>query len=415
LLSSVGIHGMLYMKNTLQIIDNKNKIINILNLLIKTNAIFTLRFNLMEYQGKLKEMTDTNFIFEPHLEIPGASGTLRFSFYYLNKYHYFDAVLYKAEEKELIVNIPDKVFIHTKRQHKRYDVIEHDINCNLKIINLDTNISLEKEIRSASPSIKSMFEELKKDNPDFKRIVQLIYEDNNKACDSLKIFMNMDTLPDQNVASFLKENKQPLLLNGLYEIKYAGYSRQKKEEDAYLGLKDYISFLSKDKKQDVKSVILDLIQYYKKHSIYSLLYVPILLFWKVIGVLRVSNNGECKRLFNINDVNHFISIARIINESIIKNRLNSLKDDSISIKVNNISMSGIGIEIRDNILAKFLKKNTKVRVFLDNNQRPWLSFAGFITRIISKRDAKQVGIEINEILPENHAKLINFINKNFGN
>ena len=75
-----------------------------------------------------------------------------------------------------------------------------------------------------------------------------------------------------------------------------------------------------------------------------------------------------------------------------------------------ISLSGIGIVVEDNLFANFLRKNTRLKVYLNLKETPWFSFIGYIKRIVSNKFPIAVGIEIHEILPINYHKLQNFIN-----
>ena len=405
----------IFMDNNLQIIDNKDKIKNILNILLNTNAIFNLRNQLIEYRGKIKDVLYNQFIFYSDIEIFNLAQQLRFSFFHLGKYHYFDTDLVEINNHEVVINTPEHIYIHSKRQHKRYEIKNQEVTCSFKIINLNQDIRKSKETERSSRALSAIYYELQQDKPDFSKIVTLISEDNKNICDDFKIIMSIDKLPDQNVDSFLKNFNRPLLLNGLDEITYGLKAGTRKSNIDFCGLKDYIHYLAKINKKNVRNVISSLVENYKIDSIYSLLYVPILILEQVTGVLRIVNNASSKRLFEEKDVSHFISIAKIINESIIKNRLNSFDESSINIKVNDISLSGIGIEIKDNLFSKFLKKNTRIRVTLTRDEKPWLYFIVFVKNIIQKGDLKNIGIEVNEILPVNHTKLINFINKNFSN
>ena len=330
----------------IQIIDDEKKIINIFKLLQKTAPVLNLRNLLVEYRGKITELLPEQLIFHSDVNIINLQNHLRISFYYLNKYHYFDTELVKADKnnKKLALAIPRQIYIHTKRQYKRYKVDDHYLTCNLKVIGYDKDIQTHHKIQGLSGTMKSIYSELSHDKPDFPRIVKLIYKENKNICDDFKIYTLIDKLPDNNIASFLENFKKPLLLNNLFELKYNQDSKPGNNAN-YLILTDYIDFLSRINVKNVQNVILELANYYKKNSIFSLLYVPIVILGRVIGTLKVANKTSSKRLFRANDVNYFISIAKIINESIIKNKLNSIDDSYLNIKIEDISLSGIGITV----------------------------------------------------------------------
>ena len=398
-------------KLPIQIIDDKRKINSIFKLLQKINTVFNLRNFLVEYRGKIEDVLHDQFTFISDVNIINLHDVLRLSFYYLNKYHYFDTrpMHVDKDNKELVLEIPKQIYIRSKRQYRRYPVNDDFLVCNLKVISYDKEIRAGHDIQGLSGVMKSIYHELSHDKPDFPKIVKLIFEENKHICDDFKIFTSIDKLPDQNILSFLQEFKQPLLLNDLFELKYKSQANLKRNSN-FFRLRDYIEFLSVSHVADIKNVILDLGNYYKKNSIFSLLYVPIVILGRVIGVLRISNTRS-KRLLSNNDVDYFISIAKIINESIIKNKLNAVDDMSLNIKIEDISLSGVGITIKDRIFSGFLRKNTILKVFLCLKEKPWLSFIGYTKRIAAKGGLINIGIEISEILPNNQAKIVNYINK----
>jgi hypothetical protein len=396
----------------MQVIDDQKKIENIFKLLIKTNSIFTLRNLLTEYKGKISDIEYDNVMFNADVEINDIQPSLRVSFYYLNKYHYFDANVVSSEKKVITLEVPAEIYTRAKRQYKRYPINDPEVTCHLKLINFNQNIQQGFETQGLSQNLRQIYQEINKEKPDFPTIVQLINEENRNICDEFKIFSGVDSLPDQNVAAFLKYYRRPLLLNNLQEIQYSKHDAMDKDQGKkFYQIRDYIGFLHKTHSKEVKSIIHDLIAYYKENSIYALLYVPVVILSNVIMVLRIVNRVDTRKIFNESNVNYFISIAKVINEAFIKNKLNAVDERSQHIQIDDVSLAGVGIDIQDKLFVGFLKQDTKVRVYLDHNKRPWISFVGLIKRKIKKEDATEIGIEMSEILPDNHAKLINYVNK----
>ncbi len=398
------------MDNNLYVIEETHKIINILNLLSKSNTMLNLRNLLTEYNGRIKDILHNQFIFVPNIKILELQKQIQFSFFYLDKYHYFDSELVEVTKKNLILKIPDKIYIHFRRRDKRYKIGKHDISCNLKIINIKGQERETRKIKKLFNNIELVYNELENDNPNFSKIVKLIADNNKNFCNDFKIIMPIHNLQNKLLIPFLMDNQKPLLISSTLDRE--AYLEQIKDENV-LSLNSYINFLADTGNKNITEEINKLIHFYKDNSIYSILYIPLIVLGKVIGVLRIANTYLRKIKISLSDVNYFSSVAEILDELIIKNKLNSLDDASLQIAVKDISVMGIGIEIADNMFSAILKQNIKLKVILNFNNKPWFHFIGTVRRINKLDKGNLIGILINEILPENKGKLINYINNHF--
>lgn len=400
------------MNQDLHVIDDEKKIINIFDLLAKTNAILNLRNLLTEYNGRITEIKHNQFVFSPNLKILDLQKKLHFSFFYLNKYHYFTTEMIDADKKNLIIKMPKQIYIHYRRKDKRYKIEKDDIKCNLKIINVSGEERETRKIKKIFNNIEFVYKELDQDKPDFTKIVKLIAENNKNFCNDFKIIIPIFNLQNKAVIPFLSIYKKPFLVNNT--LNKDAYLDEERQENL-VTMKDFISYLSRQGNKNISDEVNKLIDFYKKEEIYSILYIPVVVLGEVFGVLRIANTFSRKIRIDINDVSYFQSIGSIFNELIIKNKLNSLKDDSLKIEVDDISVSGIGMLIDDNAFSSYLKQNTRLKVFLEYHNKPWLNFIGSVKRITSKDDKKHVGIIIDEVLPDNKTKLVNYINSHFLN
>ncbi|MBU1077126.1 MAG: PilZ domain-containing protein [Spirochaetes bacterium] len=400
------------MDSDLHVINDPSKVNNILNLLSKTNTILNLRNLLTEYNGRIKEVTSDQFKFTPNIKNLQLPKQIQFSFYYLDKYHYFTSDLLDTDnnKKDLIFKVPKKIFIHFRRRDKRFEMDNSDISCNLKVINVKGETREVRKIKRLFDNIEFVYEELEKDKPDFSRVVQLIAENNKNFCNDFRIIMPIFNLPNKSFIPFLIGHKKPLLISctqdkDSYLTKYP--------DDTVLSLKDYINFISERGNKYISDEMNILIQFFKENNIYSILYVPLIVLGDVIGVLRIANTNSRKVRLSLSDVNYFCSIAEILNELIIKNKLNSLDDTSLKIDVKDLSVMGIGIEVDDSVFSTYLKAGTKLKVILNFNKKPWLFFIGTVKRSIKKGNKFEIGIMIHEIIAEHRVKLINYINNHF--
>ncbi len=100
----------------------------------------------------------------------------------------------------------------------------------------------------------------------------------------------------------------------------------------------------------------------------------------------------------------------------IKAKLNSTaENDSIQLKVNDISLAGIGMLAEDKLLIEHLDTDIKIKVKVITLGKELCNFIGEVKRKILHKNNAIIGLEITEILPTQKLKLENFISKYFEN
>lgn len=399
------------MKSDLNIINDGEKIVNLLTMLLKTKGNTFLRNNLVEYNGTIDEILDDRFIFVMDYKIP-LEKSVRIFFNYLDKLYYFTSDVIEVQNKKIFLRIPKEVIIRVKRKTKRYNVKKFGITCDLRLISSAMNKGVSRQVKYAGMNLEPVYRELEEERPDLVKIITLINNHKNDIFDSLKIIMPLDKLSNTIVANFIKAYNRPFLINNAQaEQSYASNPLP----DIVLSYSDYFSLVKKAVKSevDVPRTIRAVLEQFKKASVYAILYMPILILGRTVGVLEIVNTTASSRDFGRNGIDYFMNVAAILSEAIIKNKLNTLEEAKLNISVLDLSLSGIGIEVDDPILLNYLALGARLKVTLDLGGGKDLFFIGTV-RNSQKSGAKtKIGIGMDEVQPNDRTRIVNFINRNF--
>ncbi|MDD5067366.1 MAG: PilZ domain-containing protein [bacterium] len=399
------------MKTDLNIIDNSEKIINLLKMLLKTKGTTYLRNNLIEYNGVIDEILIDEFAFLVDYKIQ-FEKTVTIFFYYLDKLYYFNSEVVKAQNKKIYLKIPKEIVIRVKRKTKRYNIKNYNLTCNIKLISSTLNRNITRQIKYAGMNLEAIYKELEEEKPDLPKIITLINNHKNDVFDALKIVLPVEKLANQVVINFIKTYNKPFLLNnGLEEKSY--FVNPFPEQ--VLTYKNYFDLLKQSDKQEVDTdkIVKTLVETSQKSQVYSVLYMPIIISKKVFGIIEVTNTVSSRREFDLNAIDYFTTISAILTEVIIKNKLNSIDESALNIKVLDLSLSGIGIEIEDLILINYLTMQSRLKISMDLASGKELLFIGEVKNINRIGSKYKIGIGIEEIQPGDRTRIINFINKNF--
>lgn len=397
----------------LSTINDKEQIEKLLNYLAKMHNIVHLRSRLVEYLGYIKELYFDEFIFDTDYKIQKVEKNVRIIFNYMGQFYYFNTDIVNYEDDKYTLKIPKEVYIHVKRRYNRYKITHQNISCDLKLIMSHLDQKVYQQMLYSVIEIKYIHDELKKEEPDINNIIKLVFQNNQDLCDQIRLFLPADSLPNKIIYNFLQLYRKPFLVNDTQDEKDYFTNEFPSHVTTYL---DYMKQLQKLHRSslEVNNILKELMHYYQKNSIYSVLYIPVFVINQLVGVLKISNLFKSQKKFDLDMINHFLSIGRVIAEIIIKNKLNCIKDEDLSITIKDISLSGIGIEVFESTCMKYLNINNRLKVNLKLDNKEWLFFTGIIKRIERLKDKFKLGIEIEEILPVNRVKLMNFLNNTFG-
>jgi len=393
-------------------ISDKNKIENILNLVLKSNSLVYLRAELNEYSGLLKEVKPNLITFYTKFKIPENFKTIFVHFTYLNKYFFFQTQIKNIEKNLYFLSFPNTLYTHLRRKSKRYNVQELDITTDLKIINLaDSPVKdLIKSKLTLTYEKNKILKELEKDLPDINLLITYIIKEVKEYLITNEIKIILPIKKENFITSILKLWRKPLLIRRTDLIE--SYIT-KPEKDEYVTFYNYINFL-REKNIDEKKItnfIGACIKLYKKIDAYSALYVPIFVSNLMPGYILAYNNSQSKKIIQNKEINYFLEAAEIIHNGLLKRKLNSLDESELNIKVVDISTEGIGLKITDPLLANVLEPQTKIKTDLLIEKKIKCSFIGLVKNKREHKDHFHIGVEICEIDDKNRTVLYNFINE----
>lgn len=395
----------------LNIINDRTRISHLLNLLIQTKTQIILRNLLTEYTGVFEEILEDKVIFSTKFKIKTLESTGTLIFSYENQTHYLNSEILLYKGNKYAVTIPDEIFVHIKRKYKRYRISGLNISCNLQLIKSSVNRDIFQSMIYLPIEIQYLEKEMEKEEPNIANVMNLIFDYNKNLSDKIILHLPASKVNNNIVLNFLTKYMKPFLINNTQDQKKY-FTNDFPEQ--MLSYKEYVRLLIKTEKssEEINKTINTLMEAYKKADVFSVLYIPIVIINQLAGILEVNNNNVSKNIFDLNKINHFRSIGAIINEIILKNKLNCIQEES-DINVRDISMSGIGIRVFDSTCIHYLHIDSKLKITLKLDNKPLLDFIGVIKRIIGAKDKYNIGIEIEEILPMNRMNLVDFINNNF--
>ena len=390
-------------------ITEKLRIKNLLELVERSGSIVHLRNDLNEYAGTLTQVTDNYISFYSKFKISSLKNEVTINFIYSNQYYYFNTRVINTDNNIIFLDIPDEIFIHIKRRHKRYNVLGFDVKAKIKIISIQSRTSNiaysieNKNLKKDSPII----EEYKKEVPDIKKMLKNIMEELKEKFDLVSIKFQSNIDKRDIIYNILKLTKKPFYINNtLLRNSYL----KNPDYPAIVSYKDYIDLLTKEgvEKSKIENFINKRIEYYKHSRILSELYVPILLQDEFLGFIQIANRSNIIDKINVNYVKE---IVNIFTESIIKAKLNSISEEAIQLKIKDISLSGIGAMVYDELLIETLQEESKLLVDLYALSKNISKFIAVIKRKIKRKNYTELGMEITEIEPKEERKFNNFIDK----
>lgn len=391
-------------------LNQQDKIINLLNLINKSNSQVYLRVELNEFDGIIKEVQNEYFIFTTKFKVPLIPKLARLHFNYLNKYYYFESKLIKYEKNLFYFKIPITIFCHSRRKARRYNIENLNIFSDIKIIHLPDSPALKVNEKQFNLSYEKnkIIKELSKDLPDTNFLITLIIKEVKEYFIFDEVKFIIPPKKEDLIAKILNRWQKPLLISKTDIIdEYLNIVNDKN----FFTYGEYIKFLRDNKIEEsrIAKFIENNIKLYKKMNIYSILYVPIFVSNIMVGYIMGYNKFERKKIINKNDIEYLIQAAAIIHSSILKRRLNSLNEGELKIKVFDISTEGTGLKILDPFIAKLIEKDFKLRLTIKIEKDKIISFIGSVKSKRELANSTLIGIEIYEIDEKSRITLYNFI------
>ncbi|MBN1897466.1 MAG: PilZ domain-containing protein [Spirochaetes bacterium] len=394
------------------LLNDNSKIVNLLQIIFKSNIVIYLRTELNEYSGQIQKIEFDEFIYHTRFKIPKLTPPITFNFNYLNKYYYFDAELVKAEKSQSYFKIPQLIYLHYKRKSTRYNTEKSDMYADIKIVQIPESPTIQFiKNKSQLTGIKNkIYSELQEDVPNVNHLMHLILKEITQfsMVDMVKIII---PVKDENIYTrILRAWNKPLLVQVTQEKESYNVNPYPDEAVTFL---EYLKLLKEKKTPEdkISEFISNLMVQFKKEEIYSVLYTPIFVSSLMPGYIIAYNTTESSRKIELPIIKHLKDRAEIIHEALLKRRLNSLTEHELKVKVVDISPNGIGFRLIDPLLISSFIKGMKLKISLPLDDKI-CSFFGVIKSKRKREDGTYLGIEIREIVESNRAILYNYIESN---
>jgi c-di-GMP-binding flagellar brake protein YcgR len=166
--------------------------------------------------------------------------------------------------------------------------------------------------------------------------------------------------------------------------------------------KDAVKEIEKIKKEDLKRFLV------------SYLLLPIQLFGKTIGALRIETNQFEKRSITLTMAADLAAVMELFSYALTKIRIHDshYKINSPKTRIHNISLSGLLMELDDEIVYQYLQKHRRIKMLIDIEGKEVEVF-GEIVRYFEMDGSYFMGVMFFKSRPGDLITLERFIFENF--
>lgn len=348
-------------------INKLNEVINLLNIMRQKH----IGVNLLNIQGE-KILTgyitksDTNSISIYYDSIPDTMPLKSLAIAFDNNGMFYkssntDLRNLSLQLKSVEINNPESIFTHPMRKFTRVELPEQAIKLHIKQIAgeslVDSNTPKLQNTEGLPPSLRGIYEELSQEQPDLKKILEMVKEELVRYSSRFKInnFKDIKNLaPLEKVVFVFKKTFFIGDTDSLKEYVHLG------EKYNLIGYEKYFEMIKKTLSPDIMEQIRNS---YVSRNISSYCMVPILIGDRVSGVIEVtvpSDDGKFKKL-SIYDVFYIKGLADILGEVFVKLKMSGSSEEN-ELRVIDISMGGILANTKNIYIARSFKPNAAVKL-----------------------------------------------------
>lgn len=390
-------------------VDSLEKSVRLIEAAKETGVNFYLRSGLKETKTEIVEIDKNKIIFNLNKTLNFKDKILNF-YFLLDNYVYFGELLIKSSSNTSITTqSPALIYYRKDREYKRYHV-KNKVYCQFKVISLMEQSEAES-IASENLSfvLRNLFFELKKENPDIRKIVDIIKKEIRNICSTSDLKFYKKDFEFDEAEIILQNFKKTLFTENTDKIK--SYINKSKSP-FYI---TYGNSLSKESKEQgweegkIKAVAEKIQNEDIKKDRLSYIYIPLQAFEDIVGHIYLANDFKSKKIFEERDITYLSCLADIINLSLNKNKLFTADiNDESKLMVENISLGGMMINVRDPYLLKFLKKDTRLSIKVDLDDKK-INPIGKIVRIYQYAGIINIGVKFIELAPKDEKTLKHYL------
>ena len=324
----------------------------------------------------------------------------------LNRYYLTRVFIHRINEKGLFTDVPVNMRYLARRIYPRISLDDMFI----RFIVLHPPIFAAKEAEKNTESrYPNLLAEILLDNPSLKSIHRMLVHELDKINHDYEIEMLYNQDREYNILEQTLESTGKSVL--ISDVAQMNSYTEPIESESVVSLYDY--FQEKTKELGCYDALLHMEEIKKidtRSFLVSILLIPIHLFDKLIGYIKIETNQFDKHFITLSQAEEISSVAGLFSYAITKIRIrNSHFDLNVRrIRVLNVSLSGLLMEITDEALFNYLQKYRRAKILmpLENHE---LEIYGEIIRYFARDGAYYMGVLFFKSQPDDMKKLEEYI------
>lgn len=384
--------------------------LSLLNLffLVKTSMTkIDFEYNGRVYEGTIEEVENQRIKIRISQlsESQSRRGNMRFEI--LNRYYFAEFLILAFYSDGAIIRFPKSVSFLARRKFTRF--VFDDLN--MRFIILYSPIFEKKHLEKNLESRFGLFmQEILQDNPSIRIIYNIFLEEITKISRDFEFRMIYKKDPEEfnEMEKILVEKEKPFFIHDTSRLEY--YIEPPGRDN----LINYSDYFEKLKLELEKRKALAAMDHLKRNDmrgfIVSYLAVPFFMFGDLIGYLYIYTNQFDKYFITPTQAEEIYLATELFSYAItkIKIRNSVFNPKATPTRIVNISISGLLMEIKDEILYEYLQKHKRIKMQI-NIKGEMLEIFGEIVRNYHTEDTYFMGVLFFKSAPDDIKRLEDYI------
>lgn len=328
-----------------------------------------------------------------------------------NRYYFCMLQLDRSNNSGVYVFMPNELRYVARRRYRRIGF--DDLFMRFTVL-FSTNLATMNSDRNIETRHSHFIQEVSVDNPSLEILYQMLLA-NITPISRDYTFLNYQELNKEELTLqdqvLLNSGKGVLIDNTANTESYM----QVMESNSLTSMEPYYEELltRMDEKQAVKELEALKREDLRKFLV-SYLLLPIRLFGKIIGALRVETNQFEKRSITRTTAEDLASVIELFSYALTKIRIldSHFKLDAPRTKIHNISLNGLLMELHDEVVYQYLQMHRRVKMLIDIEGNE-LEMFGEIVRYYENEGSYFMGVMFFKSRPGDLIKLEKYLHESF--
>lgn len=393
--------------------EEENNRYSILNFIYFIKAKF-IRINLLYagyvYRSIVDTVLDDGILLTTHGFQESTERKVTITFEALNRYYLFESVITGYSEQGILIRIPDSLRFLARRKHPRLKFDDLFMRFIILYSPIFESRQAEKAMQGRLPNFYS---EILKDSPSHQIVYQMLNSEVARVSREFEFKLFSET-PEEELTipeRILKESNRSIFISDTANLKsyteplpsesvinYSQYFEDLKEKTSEI---EALKELEAIKKKDMRQFLV------------SYLMLPISLFGTPIGYVNIETNQFDKRFIALQQAEEIGIAAELYSYAITKIHIRNSHFDpsSVQTRIVNISLSGLLIELTDEVLYNYLQSHRRIKMLIPI-QTHEIEVFGEIVRNFEKNNFYYLGVSFFLFNPGDIIFLENFVYEN---